>query len=62
MQNDLNKAINASDQPELAIKFAQLVKNHELSPTVAAQLKEVLYTCKIVLLCDDSSSMNQSIA
>lgn len=47
--------------PQLS-PFEQLVKRHELTPTVAKQLKEVLSTCKIVLLCDDSGSMANTIA
>jgi hypothetical protein len=43
-------------------RFAQLVKRRELNPRVAAQLREVLSTCDISLLCDDSDSMAQAIA
>ena len=43
-------------------RFDILVKNNELIPQVANQLWEVLSTCEIVLLCDDSASMNQPIA
>jgi len=43
-------------------KFDLLVKRHELRPPVPEQLKQVLSTCKIVLLCDDSSSMGNPIS
>jgi hypothetical protein len=43
-------------------RFEQLVKRKELNPGTAAQLKDVLSTCEIVLLCDDSDSMAQAIA
>jgi hypothetical protein len=43
-------------------KFDDLVKRHELKEPVVSQLKNVLATCKIVLLCDDSSSMGNTIA
>jgi hypothetical protein len=46
----------------LPSKFDLLVKQNELTPKVASQLKEILSTCEIVLLCDDSGSMKQSIA
>jgi len=42
-------------------KFELLVKQNELTPTVAKQLLEVLSTCEIVLLCDDSGSMKSEI-
>lgn len=42
-------------------KFQLLVKQNELSPQVASQLQEVLSTCEIVLLCDDSGSMRSTI-
>lgn len=48
--------------PDGLSRFDILVKNNELSPAVSNQLREVLTTCEIVLLCDDSSSMNQTIA
>lgn len=43
-------------------RFDLLVKQRELNQTVADQLKNVLSTCEIVLLCDDSDSMNNPIA
>jgi hypothetical protein len=43
-------------------KFDLFVKQHELKPQTAEHLKTVLSTCKIVLLCDDSSSMGSLIA
>ena len=43
-------------------RFDQLVTQNELRPEVAAQLKQVLSTCEIVLLCDDSDSMTKPIA
>jgi len=42
-------------------KLDQLVKRHELQPPVPQQLHDVLTNCKIVLLCDDSSSMRQAV-
>jgi len=42
-------------------KFAQLVKMFELPPKTADQL-QILKECKIVMLCDDSSSMGTPIA
>lgn len=42
-------------------KFDRLVRQNELTPLVASQLKQVLSMSEIVLLCDDSSSMNRSI-
>src|SRR5207244_2774116 len=47
--------------PELS-KFDLLVKRHELKPPIPEQLKKVLTDCKIVLLCDDSSSMASAIS
>lgn len=43
-------------------RFNQLVKQNELRPEIASQLYNVLSTCEIVLLCDDSDSMNKAIA
>jgi hypothetical protein len=43
-------------------RFEQLVKQKELSPSTATQLKDVLSMVEIVLLCDDSDSMAQPIA
>ena len=43
-------------------KFNLLIKQHELTQKVASDLKNVLEKCEIVLLCDDSSSMNAQIS
>jgi len=43
-------------------KFDALVKLHELKDPIPKQLNEVLLKCKVVMLCDDSSSMNSPIA
>ena len=43
-------------------RFEQLVKQKELNPGTAEQLRNILSTCEIVLLCDDSDSMAQPIA
>ncbi|AYV76842.1 MAG: hypothetical protein Barrevirus1_64 [Barrevirus sp.] len=43
-------------------KFELLVKQNELNPYIADKLREVLSTCEIVLLCDDSDSMSLPIA
>lgn len=43
-------------------KFELLVKQRELNPNIANQLRDVLSTCEIVLLCDDSDSMSLNIA
>lgn len=48
--------------PYTPSRFDILVKNNELPPMVASQLYQVLSTCEVVLLCDDSASMNQTIA
>lgn len=42
--------------------FSVLAKQKELNATVAEQLETVLPGCDIVLLCDDSDSMQQAIA
>lgn len=47
--------------PDLT-RFELLVKQRELNCTTAQQLKDVLSSCEIVLLCDDSDSMAQAIA
>ena len=44
--------------PDLT-RFNQLVKQNEFNPQVANQLYQVLSTCEVVLLCDDSSSMTK---
>lgn len=46
---------------QLDQKFANLVKMFELPPQTADQL-QILANCKIVMLCDDSSSMQTPIA
>ena len=43
-------------------RFNQLVKQNELRPDIAQQLLHVLSNCEIVMLCDDSDSMNKAIA
>jgi len=43
-------------------RFLELVRIKELSPQVATQLKDVLSNCEIVILCDDSASMNNKIS
>lgn len=43
-------------------RFEQLVKQNELNPTIAEQLRSNLSNCTVVLLCDDSSSMSKAIA
>lgn len=42
-------------------RFDKLVKDHELTPQVAQNLKEVLSTCDISVLCDDSGSMSSLV-
>jgi hypothetical protein len=58
---DLLNGNQLSNQPILS-KFELLVKQRELNPYIAEQLKNVLSTCEIVLLCDDSESMSLNIA
>lgn len=55
-------SVNQTTTMQTETRFQQLVKQHELSKTVADQLQQVLTTCEIVLLCDDSSSMSTPIA
>jgi len=43
-------------------RFELLVKQRELNPTTASNLKDVLTMCDVVLLCDDSNSMGNPIA
>ncbi|AYV83946.1 MAG: hypothetical protein Hyperionvirus14_35 [Hyperionvirus sp.] len=43
-------------------RFEKLVKQYELKVDVANQLDMVLSSCKVVLVCDDSGSMNNVIA
>lgn len=47
--------------PDLT-RFNQLIKQNELNQQVANQLYQVLSTCEIVMLCDDSSSMSKCLA
>ncbi len=61
MDNNKTTQIMQANQLNLS-KFNLLVKQKELNPVVAKQLYDVLNTCHIVLLCDDSSSMSQPIA
>ena len=42
--------------------FQSFVKRHELNPTTAKTLLDVISRCDVVLLCDDSDSMSQSIS
>lgn len=42
-------------------KFDLLVKQNELTQTVASQLFHVLSNCEVCLLCDDSGSMGNTI-
>lgn len=42
-------------------RFDLLVKQNELTSQVATQLQQVVSTCEIVLLCDDSGSMKNTI-
>lgn len=46
----------------MELKYDQLVRQHELKQEDATNLKNVLKTCKVVLLCDDSSSMGSKIS
>lgn len=50
-------------QPSLDLaRFNALAKQHELSQLVINQLRDVLSKCTVVLLCDDSDSMQRPIA
>lgn len=51
-----------SDQIKEPSKFELLIKRHELKDPVPKQLYQVLSTCNVVLLCDDSSSMSNLIS
>jgi hypothetical protein len=42
--------------------FQDYLRRHELGGAVAAHLVEVIPRCDVVMLCDDSDSMNQPIA
>lgn len=48
--------------PPALSAFELLVKKNELKSPVPEKLKNLLSTCKIVLLCDDSSSMANTIS
>jgi len=50
-----------SPPPDPHPRFTQLVKQHELKPETARQLYEILNKCEIVMLCDDSGSMQSTI-
>lgn len=50
-----------STAPDLT-RFHQLIKQNELNSDVADQLYNVLSTCEIVMLCDDSDTMTKPIA
>lgn len=52
---------NQNNQNDQETRFTQFIKQHELSKKVAQDLKTVLETCIVVLLCDDSSSMVNAI-
>jgi hypothetical protein len=43
-------------------RFELFIKQKELNPVVANQLRDILSMCEIVLLCDDSDSMANPIA
>lgn len=43
-------------------RFEQFAKQKELNPGTAEQLRSVLSSCDVVVLCDDSDSMDQAIA
>jgi len=47
--------------PQQQQKLNQLIQRYEISPVFAAKLR-VLQNCEIVLLCDDSGSMNTPLA
>lgn len=55
--NNPNPDYNPDNNQFDETKFQQLIKQRELNPQIAQQLREVLSTCEIVLLCDDSDSM-----
>lgn len=57
-QTQINQSISIQ---ELS-KFDLLVKRNELNSTVANLLYDILSTCEVVLLCDDSDSMISPIA
>lgn len=52
----------ASGTKQDLTRFELLVKKRELRRDVAHDLLEVLSTCEVVLLCDDSDSMGNAIA
>ena len=43
-------------------KLELLIRRKEMAPVIADQLIRVLPACEVVLLCDDSDSMNNTIA
>ena len=47
---------------DIRSRFQALVKSKELNSVVADKLFQSLSGCEVVLLCDDSDSMNQAIA
>lgn len=55
-------AYQAVPNAEPESKFDRLVRLHELRPPIPEQLRSVLTRCKIVLVCDDSSSMATAIS
>lgn len=63
MSNSSNNPLTMMSDNQCAeiSKFDLLVKRHELKSPVPEQLQQVLSTCKIVLLCDDSESMRSPI-
>ena len=54
--------ISQQNNQQQLTKFEQLVKRKELNLNTAKKLSDILSTCKVVLLCDDSDSMSQPIA
>jgi hypothetical protein len=50
-----------SSKNDQKAKFDLLITQHEIKPDVSKKLWNVLSTCKIVLLCDDSQSMQAFI-
>jgi uncharacterized protein YegL len=47
---------------EAITRFEQFCRQNELPLKTSTQLQKVLSSCEIVLLCDDSGSMNSAIA
>lgn len=48
-----------TEQQQQKARFDDFVKQHELTKKVSDQLYYVLTNCEIVLICDDSASMQQ---